>query len=309
MRIYTELESFQAQKPVVTIGVFDGVHKGHKAIISQLVAKATQLEGESVVVTLWPHPRIVLKKDVENLRLLTTLEEKKQLLEKHQVDHLIVLPFDEKMSQLNACDFIRDILVHKIGVQHLLIGYDHHFGKGGRGNFRDVEACSAEYSFQVERLEAKSEEGTEVSSTVIRNALFEGNLTKANQFLGYHYFMMGRIVGGQRIGKKLGFPTANIEPGDPHKLIPKDGVYAIKAEILGQTLKGMLNIGHRPTVSGQGNKKSIEAHLFDFEEDIYNKNITIHMIRRIRDEKKFNDVDKLVEQLKLDKKASLRILA
>ncbi|MBS3770531.1 MAG: riboflavin biosynthesis protein RibF [Bacteroidales bacterium] len=309
MRIYTELESFQAKKPVVTIGVFDGVHKGHKAIISNLVNRATEIGGESVVVTLWPHPRIVLKKDVENLRLLNCLEEKKWLLEKQQIDHLVILPFTEELSRLKACDFIKDILVDKIGVEHLLIGYDHHFGKGGKGNFRDVEACSAKYNFQVERLDAKSEEGTEISSTVIRNALLDGNLKKANQYLGYFYFIMGRVIGGNRIGQKIGFPTANIEPHDPYKLIPKDGVYAIKANPENKTLKGMLNIGYRPTVGGQRNKVSIETHLFDFDEDIYNKEITIHMIQRIRAEKKFNHVDELVEQLKVDKESSLQILS
>jgi len=309
VRIYTELESFQAKKPVVTIGVFDGVHKGHKAIISNLVNRAKEIGGESVVVTLWPHPRIVLKKDVENLRLLNCLEEKKWLLEKQQIDHLVILPFTEELSRLTACDFIKDILVDKIGVEHLLIGYDHHFGKGGKGNFRDVEACSAKYNFQVERVDAKSEEGTEISSTVIRNALLDGNLKKANQYLGYFYFIMGRVIGGNRIGQKIGFPTANIEPHDPYKLIPKDGVYAIKANPDNKTLKGMLNIGYRPTVGGQRNKVSIETHLFDFDEDIYNKEITIHMIQRIRAEKKFNHVDELVEQLKVDKESSLQILS
>jgi len=309
VRIYTELESFQAKKPVVTIGVFDGVHKGHKAIISNLVNRAKEIGGESVVVTLWPHPRIVLKKDVENLRLLNCLEEKKWLLEKQQIDHLVILPFTEELSRLTACDFIKDILVDKIGVEHLLIGYDHHFGKGGKGNFRDVEACSAKYNFQVERLDAKSEEGTEISSTVIRDALLDGNLIKANQYLGYFYFIMGRVIGGNRIGQKIGFPTANIEPHDPYKLIPKDGVYAIKANPDKKTLKGMLNIGYRPTVGGQRNKVSIETHFFDFDEDIYNKEITIHMIQRIREEKKFANVDELVEQLKVDKESSLQILS
>lgn len=309
MRVYTELDSFQAKKPVVTIGVFDGVHKGHKAIISHLITKAKEIGGESVVVTLWPHPRIVLKKDIENLRLLNCLEEKKWLLEKHRIDHLVILPFNEELSRLTACDFIRDILVGRIGVEYLLIGYDHHFGKGGKGNFRDVEACSAKYNFLVERFEAKSEEGTEISSTVIRDALLEGNLKKASQYLGYSYFIMGRVIGGHRIGQKIGFPTANIEPHDPYKLIPKDGVYAIKARVDGKTLKGMLNIGYRPTVGGQKSKKSIEAHIFDFHEDIYNKEITIHMIQRIRGEKKFNNVDELVEQLQEDKKSSLQILS
>lgn len=309
MKVYTELYSFQAKKPVVTIGVFDGVHKGHKAILSHLVTKAKQYGGESVVVTLWPHPRIVLRKDVENLRLLNSLEEKKWLLEKHAIDHLVILPFDKELSSLSACDFIKNILVDCIGVEHLLIGYDHHFGKGGKGNFRDVAACSETYNFNVERFDAKSEEGTEISSTLIRDALLEGNLKKANQYLGYPYFMMGRVVGGQRIGQKIGFPTANIEPHDPYKLIPRGGVYAIKASLEGKTLKGMLNIGYRPTVGGKESNKSIEAHIFDFDEDIYNKEITIHMIQRIRDEKKFNHVDELVEQLKEDKKYSLQILS
>lgn len=309
MRVYTELNNFQVKKPIVTIGVFDGVHKGHQAIISHLVNKAKQLGGESVVVTLWPHPRIVLKKDVENLHLLNSLEEKKWLLEKHHIDHLVIIPFNKRISRLSACDFIKNILVGWIGVEHLLVGYDHHFGRGGKGNFRDVEACSTQYNFQVERIEAKSEKGTEISSTVIRNALLEGKLRKANQYLGYPYFIMGRVVGGRRIGKKLGFPTANIVTNDAYKLIPKDGVYAIKAGIEGKTLNGMLNIGYRPTVRHSENNKSIEAHIFDFDEDIYNKEIIIHMMQRIRDEKKFNNMEELVEQLKIDKSMALNLLS
>lgn len=309
MRVYKDLSDFRADKPVVTIGVFDGVHKGHNAILSKLVSRAGKLGGESVVLTLWPHPRIVLKKDLKNLHLLNSLEEKKWLLEKSGIDHLVILPFTEEVSQLSACDFIKEILVDQIGVEHLLIGYDHHFGKGGKGSYRDVQACSAQYNFQVERLGAKSEEGTEVSSTLIRNALLEGDLEKANQYLGYSYFMMGKVIGGHRMGKKLGFPTANIEPNEPYKLIPEDGVYAIKARINGKILKGMLNIGYRPTVDRHGRHKSIETHLFDFDKDIYNKEITIHMMHRIREEKKFNNVDKLVEQLKVDKRNSLKLLS
>lgn len=308
MKVYTDLNSFQAKKPVVTIGVFDGVHKGHTAIISRLVEKAKELNGESVVLTLWPHPRIFLKKETGNLYLLNSLDEKEMLIEKQRIDHLVIVPFNEKTRQMSACSFIEEILVSKIGVEHLLIGYDHHFGKGGKGDIRDIQACAEKYNFQVERFEAKREEGTEVSSTIIRNALLEGNLQKANKYLGYHYFIKGRVVGGHRIGKKIGFPTANIELADSYKLIPKDGVYAIRANLSGKIMDGMLNIGYRPTVDRHGYKKSIEAHIFDFNDDIYNREIIIYMIQRIRDEKKFNNVDELVEQLKVDKASSLKIL-
>jgi len=308
VNVHTDLNKFQAHNPVVTIGVFDGVHKGHHRILNRLAQKAVEEKGESVVIALWPHPRLVLNKDIENLRFLNTLEEKEILLEQKGLDHLVILPFNKEVSNMSACDFIEQILVNKIGVQHLLIGHDHHFGKGRKGDFNDLKSCSLQYNFDVERLEAEKIGNTKVSSTVIRNALFEGNLKEANHYLGYEYFMKGHVTGGHRIGKKLGFPTANIEVTYPYKLIPGDGVYAIRATVEGKWHHGMLNIGYRPTIDSHGHRKSIEAHLFDFNDDIYDHHIMIHFVKRIRDEKKFSHADDLVEQLKKDKEKARAIL-
>jgi len=309
VKVNNELNAFYAETPVVTIGVFDGVHRGHDCILSRLVEKARIVNGESVVVTLWPHPRLVLKKDADQLRLLNTLEEKKMLLEKRQIDHLVVLPFDEHISSMSACDFIEKILVGQIGVAHLLIGHDHHFGKGREGGFQDLKSCSRQYHFEVERLGAEKESGTKISSTIIRNALLDGHIQEANEYLGYHYFLKGHVTGGHRIGQKIGFPTANMEVTDAYKLIPRDGVYAIRTELNGKRYNGMLNIGYRPTIDSHGHKKSIEAHLFDFDQNIYDHHLMIHFIGRIRDEKKFANVDELVGQLRKDKSQAQKILA
>ncbi|HKL38357.1 MAG TPA: bifunctional riboflavin kinase/FAD synthetase [Bacteroidales bacterium] len=308
MKVHTDLKQFNARNPVVTIGVFDGVHKGHHRILNRLVHKANQERGESVVITLWPHPRLVLKKDIDNLKLLNTLDEKEILLEQKGLDHLVILPFNQEVSNMSACEFIEQILVNKIGVQHLLIGHDHHFGKGRKGNFNDLKSCSVKYDFELERMEAEKIGEVKVSSTVTRSALVDGRLEEANEYLGYEYFMIGHVTGGHRIGKRIGFPTANIEVSYPYKLIPGDGVYAIRANVQGKWYHGMLNIGYRPTIDSHGHRKSIEAHLFDFNNDIYDHNIMIHFVKRIRDEQKFSHVDELVEQLKKDKERARAIL-
>jgi len=309
VQVHTDLNKFKAHNPVVTIGVFDGVHRGHHRILSRLLEKAREVNGESVVITLWPHPRLVLKKDADKLLLLNSLDEKKILMEQKHIDHLVILPFNEEVSSMSACDFIEQILVNKIGVSNLLIGFDHHFGKGRQGGFDELKSCSLQYNFRVERMDAEKKSGVKISSTLIRNALLEGRLKEANEYLGYEYFLKGHVSGGHRIGKKIGFPTANIEVTDPYKLIPRDGVYAIRATVNGKWHKGMLNIGYRPTVDNHGHQKSIEAHLFDFEDDIYDKIITVHFVWRIRNEQKFSGVDELVEQLRKDKEHSRAILA
>jgi riboflavin kinase/FMN adenylyltransferase len=307
VKVHVDLNTFTAKKPVITIGVFDGVHRGHDKLLHRLRESAQQIGGESVVVTLWPHPRLVLGKDIKNLRLLNTLEEKKILLEREKIDHLVIIPFNKEISQYSACDFTQHILVNQLHVKKLLVGYDHHFGKGREGDYEDLKACSKKYNFELERIDAQTREGVKVSSTKIRDTLLRGQLKIANEYLGYEFFIKGLVVGGQRIGNKLGFPTANIEIHDPYKLVPRDGVYAIKANIAGHTHKGMLNIGYRPTFDKYGFRKTIEAHLFDFDEDIYHKEIIIHFVERIRDEQKFSNVDELVTQLERDKKTAQQI--
>jgi len=308
VKVHYDLNKFSAKNPVVTIGVFDGVHKGHSKLLSRLKEKAKANDGESVVITLWPHPRLFLGKDLDNLRLINTLDEKKILMEKAQIDHLVILPFNRELSQLSACEFTEQILVDKLHIQSLLIGYDHHFGRERKGGYDDLKSCSFQYNFELERIDAELVNGVKISSTKIREILLKGNIHIANEYLGYQYFIKGYVVGGNRIGQKIGFPTANIEVRESYKLIPCDGVYAVLVNIEGKTKKGMLNIGYRPTFDKYGSRKSIEVHLFNFEEDIYHKEIYIHFVKRIREEKKFDGVEELVNQLEKDKKAAKHIL-
>lgn len=308
MKVHYDLTQFSAQNPVATIGVFDGVHKGHAKLLYRLRNKARELGGESVVITLWPHPRLFLGKDLDNLRLINTLEEKEVLLEREKIDHLVILPFNKELSQLSACEFTEQILVTKLHIKHLLVGYDHHFGKERKGGYNDLKSCSLKYNFGLERIDAESVNGVKVSSTKIRDKLFDGNVHIANKFLGYQFFIKGKVTGGNQIGQKLGFPTANVEVHDPYKLVPRDGVYAVIANVGGRTYHGMLNIGYRPTFDKYGFRKSIETHLFDFKDDIYHKEIFIHFVKRIRDERKFDGIDQLVDQLQKDKKAARHIL-
>ncbi len=308
MKVHYDLTQFSAQNPVATIGVFDGVHKGHAKLLSRLREKAGEMEGESVVITLWPHPRLFLGKDLDNLRLINTLDEKELLLERAKIDHLVILPFNRELSQLSACEFTEQILVNKLHIKYLLVGYDHHFGKERKGSYNDLQSCSLKYDFGLERIDAESLNGVKISSTKIRDNLFEGNVHIANEFLGYRFFIKAKVTGGNQIGQKLGFPTANIEVRDPYKMVPRDGVYAVIANVNGKRYNGMLNIGFRPTFDKYGFRKSIETHLFDFDGDIYHKEIFIHFVKRIRDEKKFDGVDQLVEQLEKDKRAARQIL-
>ena len=308
MKVHYDLNQFSAKNPVATIGVFDGVHKGHTKLLSRLKEKAKGHNGESVVITLWPHPRLFLGKDLDNLRLINTLDEKKILMEQAKVDHLVVLPFNRELSQLSACEFTEQILIDKLHIQSLLIGYDHHFGRERKGGYNDLKSCSLQYNFELERIDAEVVNGVKISSTKIREILLKGDIHIANEYLGYQYFIKGYVVGGNRIGQKIGFPTANVEVQEPYKLIPLDGVYAVIVNIEGKTQKGMLNIGYRPTFDKYGSRKSVEVHLFNFEEDIYHKEIYIHFVKRIREEKKFEGVEELVNQLEKDKKAAKHIL-
>ncbi|MGM0497842.1 MAG: bifunctional riboflavin kinase/FAD synthetase [Bacteroidota bacterium] len=308
MKVHYDINQFSAKNPVATIGVFDGVHRGHTKLLNRLKEKALANNGESVVITLWPHPRLFLGKDLDNLRLINTLDEKKILMEKAKVDHLVVLPFNRELSQLSACEFTEQILVDKLHIRFLLVGYDHHFGRERKGGYNDLKSCSRQYNFGLERIDAELVNGVKISSTKIREILLNGEIHIANEYLGYQYFIKGYVVGGNRVGQKLGFPTANVEVQEPYKLIPHDGVYAVIANINGKTHKGMLNIGYRPTFDKYGSRKSIEVHLFDFEEDIYHKEIYIHFVKRIREEKKFEGVEELVNQLEKDKKTAMHIL-
>lgn len=308
MKVHRDLEHFKASNPVVTIGTFDGVHKGHQAVIARLQEFAREYNGETVIFTFYPHPRLVTSPDETSLRLLTTLEEKIQLFEKLKIDHLIIYPFTHEFSQLSYSDFVEKILVEKIKTKCLVVGYDHKFGKNREGGFEYLRQCAEKYNFKVEKLDALLLDNTNVSSTKIRRALEEGNIINANQYLGYPFMLHGSVVEGRRVGREIGFPTANIEASDPHKLIPGYGVYAVQILLNENIFPGMLNIGTRPTFDHNADKRSIEVHIIDFDGDIYNNEVTLIFVDKIREEQKFSGVDALVEQLKSDKITALRIL-
>ena len=308
MKIWRDISAFTARNPVVTIGIFDGVHQGHIYILDELRKEADKIGGETVVLTLWPHPRLVLNKDPENLRYLTSIEEKSFLLEKAGVDHLIIIPFTKEFSLLGSCDFIEEYLVCKLKVQKLIVGYNHKFGRNREGDFKNLKSCADKFGFELERLDPVMIEGEKISSSVIRNLIFEGDLERANRYLGYDFFMQGEVVEGNKIGRQMGFPTANLQPADPHKLIPKTGVYAVQVEKDNHLYNGMLNIGYRPTVNSDPAKKSVEVHLFDFEGDIYGSEVKMYFRSFMRDEKKFDTLEALKKQLLADKQKAIEIL-
>ena len=301
MKIHTDLKNFTAHKPVVTIGTFDGVHLGHKKVILRLKEIAQKYNGESVIFTFYPHPRLVTSPNESNLRLLTTRNEKTALFEKIGVDHLIVYPFTKEFSELTYNEFVAQILVKKIHTHCLVIGYDHRFGKDREGGFDYLSKCADKFGFSIEKLDALLLDRIHVSSTKIRNSLENGNITKANKFLGYRFTLHGKVVKGKQLGRKIGFPTANIESSDKYKIIPGYGVYAVFIRIDKKTYKGMLNIGTRPTFNQNADNRSIEVNIFDFERNIYDKEITLIFVDKIRDEQKFEGVNALIEQLKRDR--------
>jgi len=308
VKIWKEIEDFKVANPVVTIGIFDGVHQGHRFLLNHLIKAASEVSGETVIVTLWPHPRLVLNKDPENLRYLSSLEEKIYLMEKAGIDHFVIIPFTTEFAELESCIFVKEYLVDRIGIKNLIVGYNHKFGKNREGDFENLKLCAGIYNFSIDRMESKNIEGVKISSSLIRELLNSGDLALANEYLGYDYFLSGKVVGGNRIGRKIGFPTANILPDDSHKLIPRDGVYAVHLEINGTLFPGMLNVGLRPTIETGMPIKTVEVNLFDFKEDIYDRNVYLHFRKRIRDEKKFTGIEQLREQLVIDREIARGML-
>ncbi len=308
MKIHTNIVRLNINNTVVTIGIFDGVHQGHLSVLTHLTNRAQELNGESVVITFWPHPRLVLSDKKQNIRFLNSLEEKQFLLEKAGIDHLIIIPFTKQFSRLSAKKFIKRYLVKKIKTSHLIVGFNHHFGKKRKGDFSVLKRYADKYKFSIEKLDATLVEKEKVSSSIIRDSLEKGNLEIANKYLGYKYLLRGIIVKGKKIGRTIGFPTANIELEDRCKLIPKDGVYAVFVTFEGEIYKGMLNIGVRPTLKKIEEKKYIEVHILEFNKDIYNQKITVIFVSRIRDEQKFEGIEALKTQLEKDKKTIIKIL-
>jgi riboflavin kinase / FMN adenylyltransferase len=309
VKIYHDINNFKGRKPIVTIGTFDGVHRGHQLVIKRLRDIAMEQRGESVLLTFLPHPRLITSSNGTSIRLLTTLEEKKILFEKSGIDNLIVVPFTKSFSELQYSEFVENILIGKINMYYLVIGYDHRFGKNRKGGFEYLQDCAKQYHFKIEKIEPLKVDNTHISSTQIRKALEEGLISKANNYLGYKYTLHGRVIAGRKIGREIGFPTANIEASDVNKLIPGYGVYAVEIIISGKKYKGMLNIGSRPTFNKNADKRSIEVHVFNFTGDLYNKKITLLFADKIRDEKKFSSAQALTEQLKKDKTTALKILS
>jgi riboflavin kinase/FMN adenylyltransferase len=308
LKIFRSIEAFQQPKnPVVTTGTFDGVHLGHRKIISRMNEIARKIEGESVLLTFDPHPRMVLYPEDHGLQLLTTLDEKVALLEEAGIDNLIVHPFTREFSRTTSIDFVRNILVNQLGTNRLVIGYDHHFGRNREGSFEHLKEFGPLYGFEVEEIPAEELEDVSISSTKIRQALDQGDVVTANSYLGSDYRLSGFVIEGNKLGRQLGFPTANIRINDTNKLIPANGVYAVLTAVNGQFFKGMLNIGHRPTVNAL-QTRTIEVHIFDFEGDLYGKTIELHFKERIRDEQKFEGLQALQQQLELDKLQSLHLL-
>ncbi len=291
----------------VTVGTFDGIHLGHRIIIDKLKAVAEAKDLRSVVITFEPHPQIVLKNKSENIKVLSTLEEKLEIFNDLDIGNVLVINFTREFSYTHAEDFYKDYLVDKIGLKDLILGYDHMFGKDREGNFEMLKEISSKYDFTVDKVAEYKIDGEHVSSTAIRNLLNEGSIAKASKFLGRNYSIEGVVIEGNRLGKELGFPTANIAVGSANKLIPKTGVYAVKVVIEDRIYNGMMSIGINPTVSDDKLLK-LEVNIFDFSENIYGKEIKIEFISYLREEKKFESIEQLIENISLDKEKTLNII-
>ncbi|MEO6524555.1 MAG: bifunctional riboflavin kinase/FAD synthetase [Mucilaginibacter sp.] len=308
MKIYNNIDEFKLiENAVVTIGTFDGVHTGHRKIIAKLQELAKEIGGETVILTFFPHPRMILHPEDQDLKLITTITEKAQLLEEMGVDHLIVTPFSRDFSNLSALEYIHDILVAKIGTKRIVIGYDHRFGKDRKGGLEDLQRLSKVYDFEVVEIPEQDINDVAVSSTKIRTALLSDDIALANQFLSYPFFITGKVIRGDQLGRTLGYPTANILIGESYKLIPADGIFAVTVEVNGAPHKGMAYIGHRPTINGM--TRNIEVNIFDFNQDIYDQQIRMNFHHFVRSDIKFNGLDALVVQLAKDRESVLALLS
>jgi riboflavin kinase/FMN adenylyltransferase len=310
MIIYRGYNDLRLNRPVVTMGVFDGVHLGHRMLLSRVVSEARLSGTDAVAVTFDPHPRIVLTGDPSHLRFLTDIDERTALLRETGIGHLVIIPFTRELSRMTAPEFVDQILCQQLGVSHLIAGFNHHFGRRHEGDTGTILACSQRMDFRVTKEKAFTIDGEAVSSSSIRKMLERGEVKRAADLLGYDYFIRGTVVSGKRIGRNLGFPTANISPLFEYKLIPKSGVYAVDAEVEGDPVRyaAMLNIGLRPTVSSGESHRTIEAHIIDYEADLYGRRITVWFRQRLRDEMKFESVEALALQLASDRQKTINLL-
>ncbi|MDX1829791.1 MAG: bifunctional riboflavin kinase/FAD synthetase [Lutibacter sp.] len=306
MKILTNLSSFNETAPsYVTIGTFDGVHIGHQKVLKKLVKSAKKNNATPILLTFFPHPRMVLQKEI-GIKLINTIDERIQLLEKTGIETLVVYPFDEDFANQTALNFVRNFLVAKLNIAKLFIGYDHRFGKNREGDFEHLKEYGYTYNFSVKEISKLDINNIGVSSTKIRKAIENGEITKANQYLGYHFMLTGKVVEGKNLGEKIGFPTANLFIKETYKLIPKTGAYIVKSTIDNEVIYGMMNIGFRPTLKGK--HQTIEIHFFNFKKDLYTKTIQIEVLKFLRDEQKFESIQNLKKQLQTDKQNSLKYI-
>lgn len=306
MKIYKSINEYNESKnSIITIGTFDGIHKGHQKIFNKVINASKQNNLSSVVLTFFPHPRIILNK-YNDIKMIDTLDEKIDHLKKIGIDHLIIHPFDKEFSLLSAEQFIKEYLVDKLKLKHIIIGYDHRFGKGREASVTDLKEYSREFNFLVDEIDAQEIEKIAISSTKIRNSINEGDLKTTKIYLGRFFCLTGRVVQGDGLGKQINYPTANISIEEDYKIIPKDGVYYIKTTIDNKLYNGMMNIGHRPTIGTK--EKSIEVNLFNFDRDIYDRIISVDVVEKIRDEKKFSSIEALKTQLARDEEHCLKLI-
>ena len=307
LKLFESINEFHSnKKTILTLGTFDGVHIGHKKILERLNQNTENGKYESLVLTFFPHPRMVLQEKSE-IKLLNTISEKSKLLEASGIENLVIHPFNESFSRLTAEEFVHSILVDQFHIQKIIIGHDHRFGRNRTANIDNLIAFGAQYGFEVEQISAQEIQEVSVSSTKIRKALNEGNMALANDYLGYAYFLTGEVVKGKQLGRTIGFPTANIQIEEDYKLIPKNGVYVVQTFIDQKEIFGMMNIGFNPTVNGQ--KQTIEVNFFDFDADIYGQKLEISLLKYLREEQKFGSLDLLTAQLNLDKKTALEFIS
>jgi len=316
MQVYRSLESYEKGiNSVATIGTFDGIHIGHQAILDLLMQSARDMDGESVLISFHPHPRLVLFPENNPLRLLQSLDEKIEMLDQMGIDRLLVIPFTKDFSRLSSRDFIRDVLVDIVGIKKIIIGYDHHFGKNRTGNIEELEELSNEYDYEVYQMPAQSVDSANVSSTKIRRCLEEGDIQMANKYLGYSYALCGTVVHGEKQGRLLGYPTANIEPDEPLKQLPTDGIYFVRVQLpayISQSEEtprrfyGMMSIGVKPTMGDF--ERTHEVNIFHFNEDIYGQSIRVEFLEYLRGEEKFDSLEKLIEAMGRDKDRCMELI-
>jgi len=306
LRVHTDISALEKiVRPVLTIGTFDGVHHGHRKILDRVIALAKESNGTSCLLTFHPHPRSVVN-EAKPIALLNSLEEKLELLEKAGLDHVIVQPFTKAFSRMTALQYVRDLLVTTIGVHHLVVGYDHHFGRNREGDIKVLREYADIFGFKLEEIPAQTIEEVKISSTKIRCAFDEGKVDLASEYLGYSYCLSGTVVHGDGRGKGLGFPTANLVPNDPEKVVPGNGVYAVQVKSKDQEYKGMANIGIKPTFHAVPENPSIEVNVFGLDKDLYGQELSLTFEKRIRDEIKFESAEELIKQLTLDREKALK---